>query len=117
MTISLFKTVIAISECGSFSGAADIMCVTQAAVGQQMRRLEASLGVKLFDRSEKTPRLNQLGKSFVPKAKEIVVAYETILDDLTGDPRMIGELSLGAVPSTIRELIPRSAKGLMCLYP
>ncbi|MCH9832000.1 MAG: LysR family transcriptional regulator, partial [Alphaproteobacteria bacterium] len=117
MTISLFKTVIAISECGSFSGAADIMCVTQAAVGQQMRRLEASLGVKLFDRSEKTPRLNQLGKSFVPKAKEVVVAYETILDDLTGDPRMIGELSLGAVPSTIRELIPRSAKGLMCLYP
>jgi len=117
MTISLFKTVIAISECGSFSGAADIMCVTQAAVGQQMRRLEASLGVKLFDRSEKIPRLNQLGKSFVPKAKEVVVAYETILDDLTGDPRMIGELSLGAVPSTIRELIPRSAKGLMCLYP
>lgn len=117
MTISLFKTLIAISECESFRGAADVVCVTHAAVGQQMRRLEDTLGVKLFDRSEKTPRLNQLGKAFVPKAKAVVYAYETILDDLTGDPRMIGELVLGAVPSTIRGLIPKSAKRLVELYP
>ena len=117
MTIALFKTLIAISESGSFSGAADIVCVTHAAVGQQMRRLEDTLGVKLFDRSEKTPRLNQLGKAFVPKAKAVVFNYETILDDLTGDPRMIGELVLGAVPSTIRGLIPKSAKRLLRLYP
>lgn len=116
MTISLFKTLIAISDTGSFKGAADIVCVTHAAVGQQMVRLEDILGVKLFDRSERTPRLNQLGKAFVPKAKSVVYAYETILDDLTGDPRMIGELVLGAVPSTIRELIPRSAKRLISLY-
>lgn len=117
MSISLFKTLIAISETGSFRGAADVVCVTHAAVGQQMRRLEETLGVKLFDRSEKTPRLNQLGKAFVPKAKEVVRAYDTILDDLTGDPRMIGELVLGAVPSTIRGLIPKSAKRLIEIYP
>ncbi len=117
MTISLFKTLIAISECGSFRGAADVVCVTHAAVGQQMKRLEEALSVKLFDRSEKSPRLNQLGKAFVPKAKAVVYAYETILDDLTGDPRMIGELSLGAVPSTIRGLIPKSVKRLIELYP
>ena len=117
MSISLFKTLIAISETGSFRGAADVVCVTHAAVGQQMRRLEDTLGVKLFDRSEKSPRLNQLGKAFVPKAKAVVRAYDTILDDLTGDPRMIGELVLGAVPSTIRGLIPKSAKRLIEFYP
>lgn len=117
MTISLYKTLIAISECGSFSGAAEKVCVTQAAVGQQMKRLEALLNVALFDRSEKTPRLNQLGKALVPKAKAVVMSYETILDDLTGDPRMIGELSLGAIPSTIRGLIPKSVKRLVDVYP
>lgn len=117
MTISLFKTLIAISESGSFRGAADIVCVTDAAVGQQMRRLEETLGAKLFDRSERTPRLNQLGKAFVPKAKAIVQAYDTVLDDLTGDPTMIGELVLGAVPSTIGGLIPKTAKKLIGLYP
>ena len=117
MTIALFKTLIAISETGSFRGAADRVCVTHAAVGQQMRRLEETFGVALFDRSEKTPRLNQLGKAFVPKAKQVVLAYDTILDDLNGDPRMIGELKLGAVPSSIRGLIPKTAKRIMQLYP
>lgn len=117
MTISLFRTLIAISETGSFSGAADKIFVTHAAVGQQMKRLEAALEVVLFDRSEKTPRLNQLGKALVPKAKAVVMSYDTILDDLTGDPRMIGELTLGAVPSTIRSLIPKSVKRLVSAYP
>jgi DNA-binding transcriptional LysR family regulator len=117
VTISLLKTLIAISDTGSFRGAAEKVCVTQAAVGQQMRRLEETLGATLFDRSEKSPKLNQLGKALVPKAKGVVQAYETILDDLTGDPRMIGELILGAVPSTIGGLIPKSIKSLISLYP
>ncbi|WP_069300602.1 LysR family transcriptional regulator [Neptunicoccus sediminis] len=117
MTIALFKTLIAISEHGSFSAAAEEICVTHAAVGQQMKRLEDSLNVSLFDRSAKTPRLNQLGKALVPKAKAVVAEYDTILDDLTGDPRMIGELVLGAVPSTIRGLIPQAMKRLVQLYP
>jgi DNA-binding transcriptional LysR family regulator len=117
MSIALFKTLIAVSETGSFRGAAEVVCVTHAAVGQQMKRLEESFGVSLFDRTEKIPRLNQLGKALVPKAKALVHAYETILDDLTGDPGMIGELVLGAVPSAIRGLIPKSAKRLVSLYP
>lgn len=117
MSITLFKTLIAVSETGSFSAAAERVFVTHAAVGQQMRRLEQNLGVTLFDRSEKTPRLNQLGKALVPKAMAIVTAYESVLDDLTGDPRLIGELSLGAVPSTILGLIPKSIKPLTRTYP
>ena len=117
MTITLFKTLIAISETGSFSGAADKVFVTHAAVGQQMKRLEAQFAVSLFDRSEKTPRLNQLGRALVPKAKAVVLSYETIFDDLTGEPSMIGELTLGAVPSTIRGLIPKSIKNLMVTHP
>lgn len=117
MSISLFKTLIAVADTGSFSAAAEEVCVTHAAVGQQMKRLESSLGVALFDRSEKTPRLNQLGKAFVPKAIAVVYSYDSILDDLTGDPQMIGELILGAVPSTIRGLIPKAAKGLVESYP
>ncbi|MGB0866164.1 MAG: LysR family transcriptional regulator [Granulosicoccaceae bacterium] len=117
MSIALLKTLIAVAEDGSFSAAADRVCVSQAAVGQQMRRLESQLGVVLFDRSQKTPHLNQLGKALVPKALKVVRAYDTILDDLTGDARLIGELNLGAVPSTIRGLIPMSIKQLVADCP
>ena len=117
MTIALFKTLIAISEQGSFRAATDVICVTHAEIGQQMTQLEETLQVRLFDRSEKSPKLNQLGKAFVPKAKAVVLAYDTILDDLTGDPRTIGELSVGSVPSSLAGLIPKSIKLLITLYP
>lgn len=117
MSIPLFRTLIAIAEHGSFSTAANAVCVSHAAVGQQMKRLEETLQVTLFDRSQRTPRLNQLGLALVPKAKAIVYAYDTVLDDLTGDAQFIGELTLGAVPSTVRSLIPMSVKKLIASYP
>lgn len=117
MSVQLFKTLIAVADLGSFAAAADRVCVSHAAVGQQMRRLEDQLQVTLFDRSQKSPRLNQLGRALVPKAREIVHAYDSILDGLTGDAALIGELSLGAVPSAIRELVPVSIKRLIQSYP
>lgn len=82
-----------------------------------MKRLEDTLQVTLFDRSGRTPHLNQLGKALVPKAREVVRAYETMLDDLTGEGQLFGELTLGAVPSTVRSLIPQSIKKLIRAYP
>ena len=117
MSIQLFKTLIAISDHGSYSAAADHICISHAAVGQQMKRLEEMFEVTLFDRSEKSPRLNQLGQALIPKAQKVIYDYETIFDDLIGDAQFIGELTLGAVPTTIRELIPRSIKRLMEYYP
>lgn len=117
MSIQLFKSLIAVAEEGSFQAAADRVCVTHAAIGQQMKRLEDTLGVTLFDRSQKSPRLNQLGRAMIPKAKDVVAAYETILDDLTGDPRLIGDIVLGAVPSTLRGLVPKAIKGVIGQYP
>ena len=117
MSITLLKTLLAVAETGNFSAAAARVFVTHAAVGQQMRRLESNLGVTLFDRSAKTPRLNQLGQALVPKARAVVSAYDRILDDLTGEAHLIGELTLGAVPSTISGLIPKSIKRLLAIYP
>ena len=117
MSISLLKTLIAISERGSFSSAADEICISQAAVGQQMKRLEENLNVTLFDRSQRTLTLNQLGKALVPKARDIVHAYETMLDDLVGGAAHFGQLTLGAVPSTTSIMVPMAIKRLVAAHP
>jgi DNA-binding transcriptional LysR family regulator len=111
------KTLIAISERGSFSAAADEICISQAAVGQQMKRLEENLNVTLFDRSQRTLTLNQLGKALVPKARGIVHAYETMLDDLVGGAAHFGQLTLGAVPSTTSIMVPMAIKRLVAAHP
>lgn len=82
-----------------------------------MKRLEASFNANLFDRTSNAPQLNPLAKALVPKARELVHAYDTLLDDLTGDAQLYGELTLGAVPSTIRALVPQSVKELVRIYP
>ena len=117
MSIPLLRTLVAIAESGSFTAAASQICVSQAAVGQQMKRLERELGVILFDRSQRTPRLNQLGLALIPKAQMLVRNYDTILDDLVGDARFIGELTIGAVPSTIGGLLPPVMKQLIGSFP
>lgn len=109
--------MIAISDLGSFTAAAEKVHVSHAAVGQQMKRLEDQLQVALFDRTNRSPRLNALGKALIPKACEIVNSYDTMLNDLVGTTQLHGELTLGAVPSTIRELIPRAIKKLVETYP
>lgn len=82
-----------------------------------MRRLESTLGVELFNRTQKAPQLNPLAHALLPKARKLINAYETILDDLTGEGQLNGELTLGAVPSTIRALVPLSVRELLQIYP
>jgi len=82
-----------------------------------MKRLEENLNVTLFDRSQRTLTLNQLGKALVPKARDIVHAYETMLDDLVGGAAHFGQLTLGAVPSTTSIKMPMAIKRLVTAHP
>jgi DNA-binding transcriptional LysR family regulator len=117
VSINLLRTLIAVADTGSFRAAADRVHVTQAAVGQQMRRLEDHLGADLFDRRTRTPKLNPLGHAVVTKARDVVSGYDTLLDGLVGDARLTGELSVGAVPSLLGALVPISIKRLIMRYP
>ncbi|MEM9432528.1 MAG: LysR family transcriptional regulator [Pseudomonadota bacterium] len=115
MSITLLRTLIAVYENGSFAAAAARVHVTQAAVGQQMRRLEDTLGTPLFDRSQPAPRLNSIGNSLIPQAREVVAAYDALMQ---GNPEILsGELRLGAVPSTLRGLVPQAVKRLRAALP
>lgn len=50
----------------SFNRAAAALCVTQGAVSRQIRQLEASLGVDLFDRDHTGIRLTSAGRALMP---------------------------------------------------
>lgn len=117
MSIRRLKTLIAIAETGSFAAAADVVLVSQAAVSQQMKALEHELGLDLFDRRRRSPELNPRGYALVEKAREIVHAYDALVPDLTGEARITGEVTIGAVPTTMTGLIPRSMGLLRATYP
>lgn len=117
MSIRRLRTLIAIAERGTFAGAAEVMLISQAAVSQQMKALEDELQVALFDRSKRSPKLNPLGRALVPKAREVVRAYDSMTASLLEENDVTGELTLGAVPTTMTGLVPRVTSQLRAANP
>ena len=108
MTIQRLKTLIAVSEQGSFIDAARVVHRTQAAVSMQMKGLEDDFMLELFDRSKRPPELNPAGRALIPKAREIILSYENMIRSATGEHLFAGELTIGAVPTTLAGLIPQT---------
>ncbi len=57
----------AAARLGSFTKAADELCVTQAAISQQVRHLEESVGVPLFIRKPRQLSLTKEGRQLLPE--------------------------------------------------
>jgi DNA-binding transcriptional LysR family regulator len=114
--IQSIKTFLAIAEAGSFAGAARAVYRTQSAVTMQVKALEQSLGMELFDRSRRPPILNDAGRAFAEKAKEVVQGFDRLFEEVN-DEVIGGHLRLGVVPSAITGLIPKALVALRSKYP
>ena len=71
----------------SFSKAADELCVTHAAVSHQIKQLEESLGLKLFERTNRGVRLSEAGETLVPVLNDAFDRIANTIDGLLRKPR------------------------------
>lgn len=104
-SLRVMKTFVAVASEGSFAAAANRVALTQAAVGQQMRTLEADLRRPLFERQGKTVVLNQAGRELLPSMRKLVALYDQMQAAGISPEPMTGILHLGAVVSAVRPLI------------
>ncbi len=78
MTLDQLRALEAVAETGSFSAAARRLGRVQSAVSQAIQALEVSLGVVLFDRSGKVPRLNDAGRVVLDDARNLLRGAEAL---------------------------------------
>lgn len=71
VTLDQLRTFIAAAEEGSFSAAGRKLHRAQSVVSQTLLNLEAQLGVTLFDRSERYPRLTEAGVALLGEARGV----------------------------------------------
>ncbi len=87
----------------NFSRAAEAVGVAQPALSQQIRRLEAELGVALLDRSNRPVTLTDAGVAFLARAERILAEAKLAKDDMREFAGVVrGRLVVGALPALAR---------------
>ncbi len=76
MTLQQLQYVLAAIEHGSFSAAAEALHLAQPSLSEQVRRLEAELGVRLFQRVGRGLVLTEAGRALRPHAEAALAAVE-----------------------------------------
>src|SRR6202012_4225011 len=72
LTLDQMRVLVAVADTGSFSAAARKLGRVQSAISQAIQTLETTLGLTLFDRSGKTPRLTDAGRALVGDARALI---------------------------------------------
>jgi DNA-binding transcriptional LysR family regulator len=74
MTLQQLTYFLAAADHGTFSGAAESLFMAQPSLSEQIRRLEAELGVALFVRAGRGLELTEAGRLLRPHAERTVAA-------------------------------------------
>lgn len=124
LDIDLVRTFVAVSDHTSMTAAANILYLTQGAISQQIKRLEAALGCTLFERNRRGLRLTQAGERLLPKARRLLSLNEEIWSDMTADTvkgkvrvgvpyDLVGTL-MAPILKTYAEVCPQVEVSLLC---
>lgn len=76
MDLRHLQVFTAVVDTGSFTAAAEQLHIAQSAVSIAVKKLEQSLGLTLFDRTERRPRLTAEGELLIQRARQLLADFE-----------------------------------------
>jgi LysR family transcriptional regulator, hydrogen peroxide-inducible genes activator len=118
MEVHQLRYFCAVARHGTFTRASEVEHVAQPSLSQQILKLEAELGARLFDRLPRSARLTVFGKTFLPKAERILRELEqakTEVREMSGNEK--GEVVVGIIPTIAAYLLPKLLNGLSVRHP
>ena len=113
MNIKDLRYILAVKDTGSFNKAAQICNVTQPTLSGQIKKLEETLGVVLFERTTQSIVITEIGERIIEKARNIIRESEEI-SELAQSSKNPWEspLKIGIIPTLGPYLLPRFLKQL-----
>jgi DNA-binding transcriptional LysR family regulator len=118
LTLDQMRVLVAVAEAGSFSAAARRLGRVQSAISQAVQAMETTLGIRLFDRSTKTPTLTDAGAAILEDARAILrnaTALRARAQSIASDVE--AELTLAVDTTFPMPLLMRSLEALRGAFP
>ncbi len=118
MEVHQLRYFCAVARHGTFTRASEVEHVAQPSLSQQILKLEAELGSRLFDRLPRSAKLTVFGKAFLPKAERILRELEeakTELQEMAGNEK--GDVAVGIIPTIAAYLLPKLLRGFAARHP
>ena len=98
MTLQQLRYFLATAHHGSFAGAADELLLKQPSVAEQVRRLEAELGVPLFARKRRRLMLTAAGSALRPYAEQALATCQDGADAVRAHRTLRGGVASFGLP-------------------
>lgn len=107
-----------VAHVGKISGAAEQLYISQSAVSQHIQELEASLGVKLFERSRRGVTLTTTGELLYDYAKDILNLVAEAENAVTNIETLeSGQITIGGTPTIGVYTLPAWVHAFRQHYP
>ncbi|MBZ0215897.1 MAG: LysR family transcriptional regulator [Fimbriimonadaceae bacterium] len=117
MTLKQLETFYWVARLRGFVLAAERLNSTQATVSMRIKDLEESLGVTLFDRSQRSAQLTPKGKELLAYAAEMI-ALATRIQDRVCDPEVLSVIfRLGVTELVAATWLPDLMRMINTTYP
>jgi DNA-binding transcriptional LysR family regulator len=116
LDVSLLRAFVAVADAGGMTAASGILNLTQAAVSQQIKRLEDTLGETLITRERRGMKLTNAGERLFGRAKRLLALNDEIWTEMT-TPIYEGEVRLGIPSDIVNVYLPTFLKRFAQTYP
>ena len=118
MNLRDLRYICAVAELRHFGKAAERIHVSQPTLSGQIRKLEDTLGVALFERTNKSVRITPAGERIVDLARQVLQGADEIsrVAQAHCDP-LAGPMRLGMIPTVAPYLIPLFVRPLQAALP
>ncbi|KDD70185.1 transcriptional regulator [Pseudomonas mandelii PD30] len=118
MLLRHLRYLLAVADHSGFTRAAEALHVSQPTLSQQIRQLEETLGVSLFDRTSRTVKPTDAGEAYIECARRVLVELEAgkrALHDVKDLSR--GTLRLAMTPTFMAYLVGPLVRDYVARYP
>src|SRR5258706_13641306 len=92
--IDILRSFDAVADSGSFTAAGELVARTQSAVSVQIKRLEETLGQKVFERTSRSLALTPAGDTLLGYARRILALNDESVRRIA-EPPVSGLIRLG----------------------